>query len=410
MESGSAQIERLPADFMHHPYEMYERLRAEGPAREVVMPHGVKVWMVTRYADVRSLLADARISKDGRRMNEMFARHSGVELEEEEETEGAGFDDDLSAHMLNSDPPRHSRLRKLVGKAFTAHRMEGLRPRITQVVDELLDGIADKGEADLIESFATPLPITIISDLLGVPIEDREIFRMWATTLVGSGHDPEEVAEASGKVIEYSNGLIEAKRVNPGEDMLSALVQVSEDGDALTRSELVAMIFLLVVAGHETTMHTLGNAVHSLLTHPDQLETLRANPALMPGAADELMRYDGGVGVATFRFTKEDIALDGVTIPAGEVVVLSLGSANRDGAKFEDPDRLDITRHPLGNLAFGHGIHYCIGAPLAKLEVEIGLGRLINRFPDMRLAAEPQQLRWKNSNLMKGLVTLPVRV
>lgn len=410
MESGSAQIERLPADFMHHPYELYERLRAEGPAREVVMPHGVKVWIVTRYADVRALLADPRISKDGRRMNEMFARHSGAELAEEEESEGAGFDDDLSAYMLNSDPPRHTRLRKLVGKAFTAHRMEGLRPRIEQVVDELLDQMAEQPEVDLIKSFATPLPITIISDLLGVPIEDREIFRMWATTLVGAGHDPEEVADASSKVIDYSNRLIEAKRANPGEDMLSALVEASEDGDQLTRSELVAMIFLLVVAGHETTMHTLGNAVHSLLLHPDQLEALRANPALMPGAVEELMRYDGGVGVATFRFTKEDITLGEVTIPQGEVVVLSLGSANRDSEKFEDPDRLDITRHPVGSLAFGYGIHFCIGAPLAKLEAEIGLARLFDRFPDMKLATEPQQLQWKNSNLMKGLVALPVTV
>ena len=410
MESGSAQIDRLPADFMHHPYELYERLRAEGPAREFVMPHGVKVWMVTRYADVRALLADTRISKDGSRMNEMFARHSGVELEEEEESEGAGFDDDLSSHMLNSDPPRHTRLRQLVGKAFTGHRMEALRPRIAQVVDDLLDRMAEQGEVDLIASFATPLPITIISDLLGVPTEDREIFRMWATTLVGAGHAPEDVADASSKVIDYSNRLIEAKRANPGEDMLSALVEASEDGDRLTRSELVAMIFLLVVAGHETTMHTLGNAVHSLLMYPDQLAKLRGDLSLMPGAVEELMRYDGGVGVATFRFTKEDIVLDGVTIPAGEVVVLSLGSANRDGAKFEDPDRLDVTRHPIGSLAFGHGIHFCIGAPLAKLEVEIGLARLLTRFPDLKLAAEPEQLRWKDSNLMKGLVTLPVTV
>jgi len=408
MNTDSSQaIERLAADFQHHPFELYATLRAEGPAREFVMPHGAKVWMVTRYTDVRALLSDPRTSKDGRRMNYMFAHHAGAAVDADDEV-GVGFDDELSAHMLNSDPPRHTRLRTLVSKAFTSRRMEAFRPRIEQVVSDLLDSMQGKDEVDLITAFATPLPITVISDLLGVPQEDREVFRMWANKLVGAGHDPDEVADASSKVIDYSNHLIDDKRAHPGDDMVSALVRASDDGDRLTQGELVAMIFLLVVAGHETTMHTLGNAVYALLTHPDELARLRADLSLMPAAVDELIRYDGGVGVATFRFTVADITLGKVTIPSGEILVLSLSSANRDGEHFPDPDRLDLDRHPVGSLSFGHGIHYCIGAPLAKLQAEIALSRLITHYPGMRLAVEPDQLQWENSNLMRGLAQLPV--
>jgi cytochrome P450/ferredoxin len=407
--STSPAIERIPADFMDHPFELYDRLRAEGPAHQVVMPHGAKAWLITRYDDVRALLIDPRVSKDGRRMNELFARHSAEPVEEDEPAD-AGFDDDLSAHMMNSDPPRHTRLRTLVSKAFTARRMEDFRPRIERVVDELLDRMADLPEVDLVTAFTMPLPITLIFDLLGIPHEDRAAFQVWATQLVGAGHDPAEVAEASRQVVDFANALIDAKRVNPGEDLVSALVRVTDQGDRLTQSELVAMIFLLVVAGSETPMHQLGNAVYSLLTHPDELAKLRGDPSLIPAAVDELMRFDGGVGTASFRFTAAEITVGDVVIPAGEIIVLSLSAANRDPAHFAEPDRLDLNRHPVGGLAFGHGVHYCIGAPLARLTLEIGLQRLITRYPDLRLAVGPQQLRWKSSSLVRGLVTLPVSV
>ena len=404
MDSGGAPvIEKLPGDFMHQPYELYARLRKEGPACEIIMPNGVKVWMVTRYQDVRAVLTDPRISKDGRRINELFARHSGA-------TEQAStYDDDLSTHMLNSDPPRHERLRKLVGKAFTARRVELLRPRVERIVEDLLDRMEGLAEVDLIRDYAIPLPITVITELLGVPVEDRETFRLWATTLVGSHHSADEVEKASEAVISYAGRLIEAKRAAPGDDLLSAMVQVSDGGDRLTRGELVAMVFLLVAAGHETTMSTLGNAFHSLLRHADQLAALLANPGLLTTTAfEELLRYDGGVSLATFRFTTQDIPVDGRTIPAGEIVVLALGSAGRDPAKFEDADRLDLTRHVHGSLVFGKGIHYCIGAQLGRVEVELAIGRLLARFPGVRLAVEPARLRWKSSNLMHGLVSLPV--
>jgi cytochrome P450 len=392
---------------MKHSFELFARLRSEGPAKEVVMPHGVKVWIVSRYAEVRKLLTDPRVSKDGRRMNEMFARHSGEPIDEDGAT-GAGFDDDLSAHMMNSDPPRHTRLRTLVSKAFTTRRMEGLRPRIEQVVGELLDAVADGREVDLIETFAVPLPITIIFDLLGIPHWDREAFQGWAATLVGAGKDPDEVTEASRQVIEYANELINAKRANPGDDLVSALVRVSDGGDRLSQNEVVAMIFLLVVAGSETPTNQLGNAIYSLLTHPGELAKLRADLSLMPAAVDELMRFDGGVGTASFRFTVADVELGDVVIPAGEIVVLSLSSANRDSAHFPEADRLDLNRHPVGGLAFGHGIHYCVGAPLAKLTLSIALSQLITRFPELRLAVPVERLRWHHSSLVRGLVELPV--
>jgi cytochrome P450 len=405
MENVTAPvIEKIPGDFMHEPYRLYARLRREGPAREVVMPNGVKVWMVTGYDDVRTILTHPRISKDGRRINELFARHSGAT-----EVPAPSYDDELSAHMLNSDPPRHERLRKLVGKAFTLRRVDLLRPRVERIADALLDRMAGGQRADLICDYAMPLPITVITELLGVPVEDRETFRLRASTLVGSHHSADEVEAASVAVIDYAGRLIVSKRSSPGDDLLSAMVQARADGDQLTVGELVAMVFLLVAAGHETTMSTLGNAIHSLLRNPDQLAKLRANPDLLTTTAfEELVRYDPGVSLATFRFTTAPIPLAGVTIPAGEIVVVALGSAGRDARRYADADRLDLTRRINGGLAFGKGIHYCIGAPLGRMEVEIAIGRLIARFPDMRLAVEPSELRWKSSNLMHGLLALPV--
>ncbi|TDP97338.1 cytochrome P450 family protein [Labedaea rhizosphaerae] len=418
-------IEKLAEDFMHDPWELYARFREDGPAREVVMPHGVKVWLVTRYDDVRMLLADPRISKDGHRVNEMFAKHSGAPApepataetaetgekpEEPEEPSGGGFDDDLTAHMLNTDPPVHTRLRKLVGAAFTTQRVERLKPRIRQIADELLARMAGRDKVELVDEYAAPLSSTVIAELIGVPESDRTPFRDWVNTLVGSGHSAEEVENASAQVIAYSEKLIAMKRESPGEDLLSALVQASDDGDRLTKGELVAMMFILVVAGHETTMNMLGNGTYSLLKHPDQLHLLLSEPSLMHDAVEELLRYDGAVSLGTFRFTTEEIALDGLTIPAGEILALSLGSANRDPAKFPDPDRLDIARKLTGNLAFGHGVHRCVGAPLGRVLVEIGLDRLLRTYPRLELAGTPQELAWKNSTLMHGLVTLPLRM
>ena len=400
-------LEHLPRDFMQHPYGILERLRAQGRAHPLVFPHGAKVWLITGYDDVRQLLSDPRVSKDGSRMNELFMRHSGQDVAQDEAA-GFGFDDELSQHMLNTDPPRHTRLRSLVSKEFTLKRMEAFRPRLEQVVDDLLDALDDAGPVvDLVSGFTLPLPIITICDLLGIPPEDQAIFRRWAVELVGAGQPPQVVEAASEHVMDYARASIAAKQEEPGPDMMSALLR-GKDEDRLTLDELVGMFFLFTIAGHVTSMHTLTNSIFSLLSHPAELARLRADMSLMHGAIDELMRYDGGVGVATFRFTKEEITLGVVTIPAGEILALSVNSAHRDANRYPDPDRLDLTRRPNGILGFGHGTHYCIGAPLARIQSEVALTKLLTRYPDIALAADPNTLEWENNTLLRGLVELPV--
>jgi cytochrome P450 len=312
--------------------------------------------------------------------------------------------------MLNSDPPDHTRLRRLVATAFTMRRVELLRPRVAEITEDLLAGLAGQDEVDLVDAFAFPLPVTVICELLGVPHADRDAFRAWSTTLVSAG-EAETLAVAGRDMAAYLRQLIAAKRAAPADDMVSALVQAHEDdGDRLTEAELVAMAFLLLVAGHETTVNLIANGVLALLRHPDQLAALRGDPALLSGAVEEFLRYDGPISHATLRYTVEPVELSGVTIPAGEFVVVSLSSANRDGDRFPDADRLDITRAAGGHLAFGHGIHFCLGAPLARLEGQIAIGRLLDRFPGLSLAVDPDQLRWRNSTLLRGLESLPVRL
>lgn len=394
---------------MQNPYDLLRQYRNKGPVHEVVWAHGAKVWLVTGYNEVRALVNDPRVSKDGRRMNELFARHSGLTAEfENEEDAGPGFDDDLAAHMLNSDPPRHTRLRALVSKAFTVQRVERLRPRVEQVVDRLLDAMDGRTEVDLIADFAIGLPITIICDLCGIPEADRADFRQLSLKLVGAGQNPDDVTQASKKMTAYAAALIDAKRAAPADDMISELVRVSDGVDHLTQDELIGLIFMLSVAGHIGTTYSIAGAVANLLTHPDQLDRLRDDASLLPAAVDELLRYDGPSGVGTFRFSTADIPIGDTVIPAGEILALSWHSANRDSSHFPDADRLDLGRRPTGSLAFGHGVHYCIAVPLAKMQIEVALARLFDRYPQLCLAVEPAELRWNSSALLRGLVALPV--
>ena len=403
--SSTQQLRKLPDDFMQHPYEILEQLRAEGPAQPLIFPHGAKVWLVTKYEDVRQLLGDPRVSKDGRCINQLFARHSGVEELDEEVV-----DDELAQHMLNSDPPRHTRLRSLVSKEFTLRRMEAFRPRLEVVADKLLDAMEGRDPVDLVEGYTLPLPIITICDVLGIPPSDQDLFRRWAVELVGAGQAPGVVERATEECTAYARKSIEDKRANPGEDMMSALIRGKED-DRLTDDELVQMFFLFTIAGHVTSMHTLTNGIFALLTHPEEMARLKADMSLLPQAIDELQRFDGGVGVATWRFTKEEVTLsDGTVIPAGEILALSVQGAHRDGCRYEDANRLDLTRRPNGILGFGHGPHYCIGAPLAHIQSEVALTKLLTRFPDMRLAADPDSLPWERSTLLRGLIELPVHL
>lgn len=412
MEAPSLdELERIPADFMQNPHELLRTYRERGPVHEVVWAHGAKVWLITGYDEVRSLVNDPRVSKDGRRANELFARHSGAPAEPAPaDAVSQRFDDELASHMLNSDPPRHSRLRTLVSKAFTPQRVERLRPRVEEVVERLLDGFGDRSEVDLIGDFAIGLPITIICDLCGIPEADRADFRQLSLKLVGAGQDPDEVVQASKTMTAYAAALIDAKRAAPADDLISELVRVSDGADHLTQGELIGMIFMLSVAGHIGTTYSIAGAVANLLTHPDQLSRLRADPTLLPAAVDELLRYDGPSGVGTFRFSTAEIPVGGRVIPAGEILALSWHSANRDSSHFADGDRLDLGRRPTGSLAFGHGVHYCIAVPLAKMQIEVALERLFGRYPRLRLAVEPDQLRWNSSALLRGLQALPVQL
>lgn len=401
-------LERLPDDFMQRPYEILEDYRKRGRVHHLIFPHGADVWLVTHYDDVRALLSDPRVSKDGRRMNEMFAVHTGMTVKEGEKAD-VGFDDELSWHMLNSDPPRHTRLRSLVSKAFTLRRMEAFRPRIEEMTDQLLDAMEGRDDIDLVSEYAAPLPIIVICDLLGIPFDDRDQFHRWAVELVGAGQPPEVVQAASDSVIQYARSSIAAKKEHPGDDMISALIHGNDD-DRLTDDELVAMIFLYTVAGHITSQHTLSNGVFNLLTHPDQLAKLRADMSLMPRAIDEMIRYDGAVGVATFRFTTEPVQVGDDIIPAEQILALSIQSAHRDNARYPGADTFDLDRKPLGVLGFGHGTHFCIGQPLAKIQVEVGMTKLLTRFPDLRLVGDPAELRWEASPLLRGQLALPVAV
>ncbi|HEX5407196.1 MAG TPA: cytochrome P450 [Pseudonocardiaceae bacterium] len=391
-----AEPVRLRRDFVQNPHELYRRLRSAGPAHQVVMWGGVRAWLITRYEEARALLADPRLLKDHARALALFP--PGL---------AGPHGSRLDAHMLNSDPPDHTRLRRLVTKAFTSRAVAGLRPRIEVTVDRLLDQLPVGRTVDLIESFALPLPITVISALLGVPDADRDRFAAWTKPFITTA-EPAEIEQAEQDTSEYLTALVAAKRAEPGDDVLSALVLASEDGDRLSPTELLAMAFLLILAGFETTVNLIGNGVHALVRSPAQLAALRADPALLPAAVEEFLRFESPLNMATNRFTDAPVPVGDVTIPAGEFVMIALLAANHDETRFAAPDELDITREPNAHLAFGHGIHYCLGAPLARLEGEIAFGKLLSRFSSITLADD--QLTYRSSTLMRGLQALPVRL
>jgi len=316
----------------------------------------------------------------------------------------------LDGHMLNTDPPDHERLRRLVNKAFTARHVERLRPRITAITAELLDAMSTQREVDLLTSFAFPLPITVICELLGIPVADRDDFRKWSASIISDAVSPEVFQADATAMVRYFRALLAAKRERPADDLLSALVTARDDGDRLRENELVSMAFLLMLAGHETTVNLIASGMLALLLNPAELDRLRADPARIGGAVEELLRYVSPVNHATYRVTAEPVEIGGARIGAGEVVVVGLSSADRDPCRYADPERLDLGRDSSGHLAFGHGIHYCLGAPLARLEAEIAFGALLDRFGSMRLAVPADSLRWRPSTLIPGLEALPVRL
>jgi cytochrome P450 len=379
------------------PYTLYAQLRESGPVHRITGTDGLPAWLVTRYDDVRRALADPRLSLDKR--NAAPGGYRGMALPPA-----------LDANLLNMDPPDHARIRRLVSRAFTPRQVEQLREPIQRTADRLLDAIARQEHADLISSDAAPLPITVICDLLGVAPADRPDFRAWTDALVAPDPAQPSRAEAAvGSMLAFFTRLLAAKRAVPADDLLSALIAVRDQEDRLSEDELMSLAFLVLVAGYENTVHLIGNAIVTLLRHPAQLAELRGEPARLSAAVEELARYDGPVPLAIRRFPTEDVTIGGVSVPAGETVLLSLAAAHRDPRRFIDPDRFDIDRDATGHLALGHGIHYCLGAPLARMETEIALAALFARFPDLTLGVAPSELRWRPSMRSRGLVALPVR-
>src|SRR3984957_8498238 len=358
------------------------------------MPGGIPAWLVTGYAQARAALTDPRLLKIPR---------------------GWAPDRDspfapLDHHMLNSDPPDHPRPRKGGPKGFPAGRGEQLRPRITAITAGLLADMSTSREVDLLTAFAFPLPVTVICELLGVPTADRDQFRAWSASIVSETVAPAVFQAHATARIGSCRALLAPGRRKPADDLLSALISARDEGDSLSENELLSMAWLLLVAGHETTVNLIGSGVLALLLHPGELARLRADPALLGGAVEELLRYVSPVNDATFRFTGEPVDLGGVHIGPGEGGLVSLSGGTRGPARYADPEGLDVGRDSTGHLAFGHGIHYCVGAPLARLEAQIAFGLLLERFGSITLAVPAAELRWRPSSLIHGLESLPVRL
>jgi cytochrome P450 len=410
--SQITQNDLINPETKRHPLAFYAHLRQQGPLTRLTDFFGSgDAWLVTHYDDVIALLKDPRFIKD---MRKYTLPQSGQPA-----SGAAEATDRLSSRverlawrrdMLTTDPPDHTRLRQLASKAFTPRMIEQLRPRIQQITDELIDAIETKGEMDLIADFAFPLPITVISEMLGIPQADRHLFRAWTQKIVNSGIEADQTESiiAEEAFLQYLNDLLVSKRAQPGDDLISGMLQAEENGDALSANELVSTIWLLIVAGHETTVNLIGNGTLALLEHPDQLDLLRRDSSLIVSAVEELLRYTAPVSLSSLRWADEDIAMHGQLIHKGDLVFVSLISANTDPLQFIDPDVLDLTRQVNKHLAFGKGIHVCLGAPLARLEGQIAFETLLRRLPNLQLVGDPAQLGWNLNPILRGLTGLPV--
>ena len=393
----SVPFNPMDPEFLADPYPMYHRLRAEEPVHH--SPLGF--WVLTRYEDVVAALRDPRLAKEA--IAGFIAARFGAPIPQ------------MGLSMLDRDPPDHTRLRALVSKAFTPRVVETLRPHIQQIVDGLVDAAQDKGSMDLIEEFAYPLPVIVICEMLGVPVDDHERFKGWgldiargldAILLPPDSEVGRRAVAGRRALADYFRDLIAERRAAPRADMLSALIAAEEAGDKLSEEELLATCILLLVAGHETTVNLIGNGTLALLRHPDQLRRLRDSPGLIGTAIEELLRYDGPVQ-RTARIPSADVVIDGHTIAKGEMVMPFIGAADRDPAQFAEPDRLDIARADNRHIAFGWGIHFCLGAPLARVEGQIAINTLLKRLP--RLTLDTDKPYFRQSLTLRGLQALPVR-
>ncbi|HEX4721416.1 MAG TPA: cytochrome P450 [Pseudonocardiaceae bacterium] len=378
------------------PHPRYAQLREEGAPVRIRMPYGGEAWLVTRYADVRVVLADHRFSR---------AAAAGRDVPR------ARPPMDSPDQIISMDPPDHTRLRTLVAKEFTARRVEALRPRVRELVDGLLDALPERG-ADLAAGLAWPLPVTVICELLGVPPDDHASFRGWTELTLALGADTRhaEIAAARAQLNTYLANLIAHRRGHPTGDLLSDLITARDHDDKLSEEELVRLAVTLLISGHETTANQLGNFVYLLLSDRRQWERLVADPALIPRAVEELLRYTPMAASVDFaRVAVADVELPGGgRIRAGDAVLVQLHAANRDVTVFNHPDELDLARTYNPHLAFGHGVHHCLGAPLARMELQVTLAVLVRRLPGLRLAVPAAEIPWRADRLVRGVRALPV--
>ncbi len=391
------------AGFLANPYPRLARLREEGPVVPLNKLFGRQLWLVTRYDEAVAVLKDQRFSVNWRRM---FSGPTGWIA-----GRMAGVDRfDLNQSMIGMDEPDHSRLRSLVSKAFTPRFIEGLRPRIQFLADELLDKVQDRGEMDLVNDFAYPLPINVISDMLGIPEDGREDIKGWSQLITGANMGTPDPARRA-RLVEfaaYVRRLADDKRKNPSDDLISQLVQAEGSSEQLSEQELFSMITLLIFAGHETTSNLIGLGTLALFDHPEQLARLKAEPSLVPSAVEEMLRFATPVTSPAPRFALQDVEVGGQRIRKGEVLMVMLSSANRDHGQFVNAEEMNLTREENKHIAFGQGIHYCLGAPLARLEGDIAFTTLLKRMPGLHLAIPRDEVQWRGAMNLRGLVSLPV--
>lgn len=406
--SATRKYDLYSKEFHKYSHTIFAQMRAEDPVfKQAGLDGETPIWFVSRYAEVQQILLD----------DKHFVRDLRLALTPEEIDRIFGqldpqVDQMMNNHMLNRDGEDHRRLRSLVSKAFTPKVIQSMRPRIETIARDLLDKVAKNGRMELVSEYAFPLPITVIAELLGIPLHNQHQFRIWSNAFVMPAITPEQKQNAMRLLLEfagYMQQLVAERRRQPQEDLLSGLIHAEEGGDRLSEGELFSMLALLIVAGHETTVSLIGNAVLALLQHPDSLQEIRSNPALIPPAIEELLRYDSPVERTLTRFVAEDIGFNGQQFKRGDLVIAILGSANRDEEQFSSPSTLDIHRKQNPHIAFGKGVHYCLGAPLARLEGEIALRVLFERFPDLTLDIPLEELAWRDVPLFHSLVCLPVK-
>ena len=419
-ESGAALFS---ADFKERAFQAYAAMREKGPVASVTLPTGEPIWFVTRYAEaVVFLKDDERFANDpsSALTEEEYAQlfqQATEHLSVEQQQMAAQTDEILRRNLLAVDPPDHSRLRRLVAIPFTPKYIEGLRPRVQAIADTLLDAVeartdeTGRREMEFISDFAYPLPLTVISEMLGIPLADRDRFREWSQAAVSFTPADRTNPAVTAKLIEfiaYLRRLVAEKCSNPGDDLLSGLVLAEAEGDKLSENELLSMIFLLIVAGHETTVNLIGNGMLALFEHPEQRARLQEDPNLLKAAIEEMLRYYGPVEMSLTRWVRQDTEFGGQRLRRGEQILALLASANHDGEQFPNPDVFDISREPNRHAAFGTGIHSCLGATLARLEGQIAFATLLSRMPDLALAIPREEVRWRDATFLRGLTQLPV--